>query len=229
MTYSELMISPAEARLSTLGREITALTERLACVSEAAVLRSLDAMQTAGMTMPPTIEPRKIVAVYHYALSGVPASGLSAATQKLIRGDYAANPNVLLGTIPKPPVLAALAKAEALGLRADLARKREMVAALTPRPADGHRSPASRIRVRALVEGFRQAHAAAKAGRDGVSTDGRAQGANIPAERGAVDGRTDHATAQTPAAANASRGLAAAGVERANLNPAISREAFHAV
>ncbi|MGT2443482.1 hypothetical protein ACU4I5_13035 [Ensifer adhaerens] len=83
-----------------MGREITALTERLACVNEAAVLRSLDAMQTAGMTMPPTIEPRKIIAVYHYALSGVPASGLSAATQKLIRGDYAVNPNVLLGTIP---------------------------------------------------------------------------------------------------------------------------------
>lgn len=220
------MISPAEARLSTLGREITALTERLACVSEAAVLRSLDAMQTAGMTMPPTIEPRKIVAVYHYALSGVPASGLSAATQKLIRGDYAANPNVLLGTIPKPPVLAALAKAEALGLRADLARKREMVAALTPRPADGQRSPASRIRVRALVEGFRQAHAAAK---DGVSADGRAQGANISADRGAVDGRPDHAAAHTPAVANAFRGLAAAGVEHANLNPAISREVFHAV
>lgn len=212
-----------------MSRELTALTERLAPAGDDAILRSLNAMQTAGMTMPPTIEPRKVVAVYHYALSGVPASGLSAATQKLIRGDYAANPNVLLGTIPKPPVLAALAKAEALGLRADLARKREMVAALTPRPADDQRSPASRIRVRALVEGFRQAHAAAKAGRDGVSADGRAQGANIAADRGAVDGRTDHATAYTPAAANAFLGLAAAGVERANLNPAISREALHAV
>ncbi|WP_162733026.1 hypothetical protein [Rhizobiales bacterium] len=228
MTYSEMMISPAEARLSTLGREITALTERLACVNEAAVLRSLDAMQTAGMTMPPTIEPRKIIAVYHYALSGVPASGLSAATQKLIRGDYAANPNVLLGTIPKPPVLAALAKAEALGLRADLARKREMVAALTPSPADDRRSPASRSRVRAMVESFRQAHAAAKAGRDAVSSDGRAQGANVPTES-AADRQPDDTAPQNPAARNAFRDWLVSGVERANLNPAVSREAFHAV
>ncbi|ANK72809.1 hypothetical protein FA04_09325 [Ensifer adhaerens] len=220
-----MMISPAEARLSTLGREITALTERLACVNEAAVLRSLDAMQTAGMTMPPTIEPRKIIAVYHYALSGVPASGLSAATQKLIRGDYAANPNVLLGTIPKPPVLAALAKAEALGLRADLARKREMVAALTPRD---RRSPASRSRVRAMVESFRQAHAAAKAGRDAVSSDGRAQGANVPTES-AADRQPDDTAPQNPAARNAFRDWLVSGVERANLNPAVSREAFHAV
>ena len=42
MTHSEMMTLPAEARLSTLSREITALTERLAPVSEAAVLRSLE-------------------------------------------------------------------------------------------------------------------------------------------------------------------------------------------
>lgn len=155
------MTLPAEARLSTLSREITALTERLASVSEAAILRSLDAMQTAGMTMPQGIEPKKILAVYHYALSGVPGCGLSAATQKLIRGDYAANPNVLIGTIPKPPVLAALAKAEALSMRADLARKRETAAALEPKR--GERSAASRSRIRARLEAFRQAHAAASA------------------------------------------------------------------
>lgn len=155
------MTLPAQARLSTLSREITALTERLAPANEAAVLRSLDAMQTAGMTMPQGIEPKKILTVYHYALSGVPGCGLAAATQKLIRGDYAANANVLLGTIPKPPVLAALAKAEALGMRAELARKRETIAAL--KPCDGARSDASRARVRARLEAFRQTHAAAKA------------------------------------------------------------------
>ncbi len=222
------MISPAEARLSTLDREITALTERLASVTEAAVLRSLDAMQTAGMTMPPTIEPRKIVAVYHYALSGVPSSGLSAATQKLIRGDYAANPNVLLGTIPKPPVLAALAKAEVLGLRADLARKREMVAALTPRPADDRRSAASRSRVRALVQGFHQAHAAAKAGRNGASLGGPAEGASVLTEWSAADMRPDDTPAQNPAAHSAFRDGRVAGAELADLNPSVSREASHA-
>ncbi|MGO4624708.1 hypothetical protein [Ensifer sp. 2TAB8] len=161
MTFLEMMTLPAQARLSTLNREITALTERLAPASEAAVLRSLDAMQTAGMPMPQGIEPKKILAVYHYALCGVPACGLAAATQKLIRGDYAANANVLLGTIPKPPVLAALARAEALGMRAELARKRETVAALKPRETG--RSEASRARVRARLDAFRQTHAAAKA------------------------------------------------------------------
>ena len=222
------MISPAQARLSTLGREITALTERLACVSEAAVLRSLDAMQTAGMTMPPTIEPRKIVAVYHYALSGVPAFGLSAATQKLIRGDYAANPNVLLGTIPKPPVLAALARAEAQSLRADLARKREMVAALTQRPADDRRSAASRSRVRALLQSFRQAHAAVKAGWEGAFPRGCAEAASVPTERGAVDIGPGDTAPQNPAARGAFRDGPAAGAELADLNPSVSRETFHA-
>ncbi|MGE6783688.1 hypothetical protein ACQKGL_14315 [Ensifer adhaerens] len=228
MTHSEMMISPAEARLSTLGREITALTERLASVSEAAVLRSLDAMQTAGMTMPPTIEPRKIVAVYHYALSGVPAFGLSAATQKLIRGDYAANPNVLLGTIPKPPVLAALAKAEAQNLRADLARKREMVVALTQRPADDRRSAASRSRVRLLLQSFRQAHAAAKVGRDRACLGGCPEGVGAPTESGAADMRPGDTAPQKPAARGAFRDGPAAGAELADFNPSVSRETFHA-
>ena len=161
MTHSQMMTLPAEARLSTLSREITALTERLAPAGEAMVLRSLDAMQTAGMTVPQGIEPRKMLAIYHYALAGVPGCGLAAATQKLIRGDYAANANVLLGTIPKPPVLAALARAEALTMRAELARKRETVAALDS--LNGGRSEASRARVRARLEAFRQMHAAAKA------------------------------------------------------------------
>lgn len=120
------------------------------------MLRSLDAMQSAGMPMPQGIEPKKIFAVYHYALSGVSGTGLSVATQKLIRGDYAANPNVLLGTIPKPPVLAALAKAEARMLRAELARKRDMLVALAPRQTAQGRSEESRRRVRAKLEAFRR-------------------------------------------------------------------------
>ncbi|OCO98878.1 hypothetical protein BC374_25575 [Ensifer sp. LC13] len=173
------MTLPAQARLSTLSREITALTERLTGVGETAVLRSLDAMQTAGMTMPQAIEPKKILAVYLYALSGVPGFGLSTATMKLIRGDYAANPNVLLGAIPKPPVLAALAKAEALNLRAELARKREMVAVLTTVGADNRRSAASRSRVRALLERFRKAHAAEKQEESGLRPDSNTSAAKF--------------------------------------------------
>lgn len=146
-----------------MSREITALTERLAPAGDDAILRSLNAMQTAGMTMPQGIDPKKLLPVYQYALSGVPACGLSVATQKLIRGDYAANANVLLGAIPKPPVLAALAKSEAAATRAELARKREITEALSPALPSTRRSPEIRERVRVRLRQFRAEHAAIKA------------------------------------------------------------------
>ncbi|CAN7348927.1 MULTISPECIES: hypothetical protein [Ensifer] len=150
-------------RYSTLSREITALTERLAPASDDAILRSLNVMQTAGMTMPQGIDPRKLLPVYQYALAGVPACGLSVATQKLIRGDYAANANVLLGTIPKPPVLAALAKSEAAATRAELARRRDLAVALNPTGPVPERSPEIRERVRVRLRQFRAEQAAVKA------------------------------------------------------------------
>lgn len=146
-----------------MSREITALTDRLAPASDDAILRSLNAMQTAGMTMPQGIEPGKLLPVYQYALAGVPACGLSAATQKLIRGDYAANANVLLGSIPKPPVLAALAKGEAAATRAELARRRDLAEALNPTLKAAERSPEIRERVRVRLRQFRAEHIAAKA------------------------------------------------------------------
>lgn len=146
-----------------MSLEITALTERLAPVSDDAILRSLNVMQTAGMTMPPGIDPRKLLPVYQYALAGVPACGLSIATQKLIRGDYAGNANVLLGTVPRPPVLAALAKSEAAATRAELARKREIAVALNPTVPRARRSPEIRERVRVRLCQFRADHAATKA------------------------------------------------------------------
>jgi hypothetical protein len=158
-----MMTLSTHNRHSTLSREITALTERLTPAGDDAILRSLNAMQTAGMTMPQGIDPKKLLPVYQYALSGVPACGLSAATQKLIRGDYAGNANVLLGTIPKPPVLAALAKSEAAATRAELARKREMTEALSPTLPVAQRSPEVRERVRLRLRQFRAEQAATSA------------------------------------------------------------------
>lgn len=154
---------PVPAQLSTLNREITALTERLSPAREDAVLRSLDAMQAAGMTIPTGIDPRKLDAVYGYALDGVPNCGLSIATRKLIKGDYAGNPDILLGMIPKPPILAALAKLEARTAREDLARKREIAAALSPKEQPIDNSPEIMARVRAKANEFRRQHAASKA------------------------------------------------------------------
>ncbi|MDW9814946.1 hypothetical protein GOB25_07670 [Sinorhizobium meliloti] len=126
-------------------------------------MRSLEVMQAAGMTIPAGIDPQKIDAVYGYALEGVPSCGLTIATQKLIKGDYAGNPDILLGMIPKPPILAALAKAESRLAREDLARKRDIAATLTHQPPEVDRSPEVMARVRAKLEQFRQEHAASKA------------------------------------------------------------------
>lgn len=132
------------------------------------VLRSLEVMQSAGMTIPQGIDPQKLDAVYGYALDGVPACGLTIATQKLIKGDYAGNPEILLGMIPKPPILAALAKQEARAAREDLARKREIASAMKGVAPEVDRSPEVMARVRARLNQFRQEHAEAKAKERGV-------------------------------------------------------------
>lgn len=147
-----------------MNREITALTERLAPVKADGVLRSLEAMQSAGMTIQSGIDPKKLDVVYGYALDGVPSCGLLIATQKLIKGEYAGNPDVLLGVIPKPPVLAALARLEARTAREDLVRKREIETAMTHKPEEIDRSPEVIARVKAMrlqvTEGLRSVNAA---------------------------------------------------------------------
>lgn len=159
---------PAPAQLSTLNREITTLTERLAPVGADAVVRSLGVMQSAGMSLPQGVDAQKFDVIYGYALDGVPSCGLTIATQKLIRGDYAGNPDILLGMIPKPPILAALAKQEARAAREDLARKRETASALKGVKPEVDRSPEVMARVQGRLDQFRQEHEEAKAKERGV-------------------------------------------------------------
>lgn len=125
-------------------------------------------MQSAGMGIPQGIDPKKLDAVYGYALDGVPACGLTIATQKLIKGDYAGNPDVLLGMIPKPPVLAALAKLEARAAREDLARKRDIASTMKGVAPEVDRSPEVMARVRARLNQFKQDHAESKAKERGI-------------------------------------------------------------
>lgn len=159
---------PAPAQLSTLNREITTLTERLAPARADAIVRSLGVMQSAGMSLPQGIDPQKFDVIYGYALDGVPNCGLTIATQKLIKGDYAGNPDILLGMIPKPPILAALAKQEARAAREDLARKREIASAMKGVAPEVDRSPEVMARVRARLAQFRQDHEEAKAKERGI-------------------------------------------------------------
>jgi hypothetical protein len=157
-----MMMTTLPAQLSTLNREITALTDRLAPVREDAILRSLGAMQAAGMTIPQGIDPKKLDTVYGYALSGVPSCGLSIATQKLIKGEYAGNPDILLGAIPKPPILAALCRLEARPVADERIRKRDILETVKPAEKAVDHSPEVMARVRAKLSQFRQEHAASK-------------------------------------------------------------------
>ncbi|PSS59883.1 hypothetical protein C6558_36275 [Ensifer sp. NM-2] len=125
-------------------------------------------MQSAGMSLPQGVDAQKFDVIYGYALDGVPSCGLTIATQKLIRGDYAGNPDILLGMIPKPPILAALAKQEARAAREDLARKRETASALKGVAPEVDRSPEVMARVQARLNQFRQEHEEAKAKERGV-------------------------------------------------------------
>lgn len=125
-------------------------------------------MQSAGMSLPQGVDAQKFDVIYGYALDGVPNCGLTIATQKLIRGDYAGNPDILLGMIPRPPILAALAKQEARGAREDLARKRETASALRGVKPEVDRSPEVMARVQARLNQFRQEHEEAKAKERGV-------------------------------------------------------------
>lgn len=153
---------PATVQLSTLNREISALTERLSPVQPSDIDRCLERMLKTGMTMPAGIKPADQSVVYGYALEGVPICGLFVATQKLLKGDYAGNPDVLLGMIPKPPVLAALAKLEARVAREDLARKRDAVNTMTQKP-EIDRSAEVMARVRAVAGDFKATYEASKA------------------------------------------------------------------
>ncbi|PDT47313.1 hypothetical protein CO661_14115 [Sinorhizobium fredii] len=119
-------------------------------------------MQAAGMTIPQGIDPLKLSAVYGYALSGVPSCGLSIATQKLIKGEYAGNPDILLGAIPKPPIFAALCRLEARPIADERIRKREKMEAIQPADKPVDRSPEVMARIRARVAAFRQEVAAQK-------------------------------------------------------------------
>lgn len=128
------MTTAATGQPLTMSPEIGALTEKLRPAGSAEVARHIQSMMNAGLTFPGSIDAdddrvgdkRPDPAdVYAYALQDVPLYGLRRATEKLIKGEYAGNPDILLGVIPKPPVLAAISRLEAKPLVDDRIRLTE--------------------------------------------------------------------------------------------------------
>lgn len=143
------------ATLSTLEREITALTDDLAPASAETIAACIDAMKRAGMTVPVGIPPNEIVTEYGIALRSVPKIGLKDAMRRIRQGEYT---DMDYSFMPRPAELAKRARAEAARYREDLVRKRETYQALTAPIA--RKDPAMIERVRRLVDGFKHGSAA---------------------------------------------------------------------
>lgn len=112
------------------------------------------------MALSQGMKPEDLETVYGYALSDVPAIGLKRAVEKIIKGEY----NIEHGFIPRPPELAAMARAEAKAIRDDLTRLREKERTLRdlqeqPPPV----SEEARARVRSILKKFRADHEAYRA------------------------------------------------------------------
>lgn len=106
------------AQLSTLDREITALTEQLSPAGPDDIAKAIASLMDGGMLFPQSIKAADPIEEYRIVLKGVPICGLRAAFIKLKRGEYA---DLKPDFIPLPAALARLAREEAAG-KADLRR-----------------------------------------------------------------------------------------------------------
>lgn len=153
-------------QLSTLSREIGALTEQLQPVEKDSIAKYLLSMRKAGMALPNGMKPEDLEPVYNYALAEVPAYGLKRAVEKIIKGEY----EIERGFIPRPPELAAMARAESKTVRDDLARLREKEATIKGMAEAKNDRPdeAAKERIRSMLGRFRVDNNARKAQARGI-------------------------------------------------------------
>jgi len=100
------------AQLSTLDREITALTEQLTPAGPDDIAKAIASLMDGGMLFPQSIKSPDPIEEYRIVLKGVPICGLRTAFIKLKRGEYA---DLKPDFIPLPAALARLAREEAAG------------------------------------------------------------------------------------------------------------------
>lgn len=112
------MMQTLPAIPSTLQREITSLTEKLSPSGADEVAKCINSLLDRGFMVPSSVSDVYTIDLYRDALSSTPIEGLRRAFVKLKQGDYPEYVDFL----PKPAALAALANAEARGLREDRAR-----------------------------------------------------------------------------------------------------------
>lgn len=150
----------ATTQLSTLALEIGELTEKLQPPTSEMIAANLLSMRRVGMAYSQGIDPEMIETVYSYALRDVPAIGLQKATRKILKGEY----DIEYGFIPKPPELAAMARAEAKEERDKRAGLIEKQRTLQDLSAYRSRKPdqGTKERIREMLGRFRAETAAAR-------------------------------------------------------------------
>ena len=117
-------------------------------------------LMKVGMAYPTTIPPGEEVAAYVAVLSNVPSCGLKKALTKLRNGEYE---NIERAFIPRPPELAAMARAEAKMERDDLVRLRDTKRTLDERSQETAKvSEEGKARIRKMLEEYRASHRLAK-------------------------------------------------------------------
>lgn len=152
------------AQLSTLEREITALTEQLSPAGPDDIAKAIASLMDGGMLFPQSIKAVDPVEEYRIVLKGVPICGLRAAFIKLKCGEYDdLNP----AFIPLPAALARLARAEA-SAKSELRRmasekRRGIMESARVLAENAVRSPEMRRKASEIIERVTAARAAERA------------------------------------------------------------------
>ena len=156
--------------LSTLTRQIGALTEQLQPVTDDTIAKALRMMMGVGLSLPATIDPASAVDAYAVALEGIGREGVERAAKRVIRGEY----DIHKGFVPTAPEFAALARKEARTIGEDLARLRESQATLedATRPR-APSNPEMIARIKQMNRDYQHRHQAEKSRED-------RSGANAP-------------------------------------------------
>lgn len=147
------------ATLSTLNREISVLTDKLAPINDDQAGVAFRRLLMTGLSLPASMDAAKAPGIYAFALRGISHDGLHRAVEKVIRGEY---DNISRSFMPTPPELAALAREEAKVIVADLIRLKDRRESITPQKVEVDRSPEVMARVKALRKKALQELQAAK-------------------------------------------------------------------
>lgn len=146
-------------QLSILDDQITAVNDALRPASDDAIAAAIIKLAGAGLAFPTGIKPEGAARVYQFALRGISIAALKSTVIKIIQGEYPNSQEF----IPKPPMLAAYARAAARELWNDRERLISIKEAREFKLPNRQRSEEEIARVRALVE---QVKAAAVANRE---------------------------------------------------------------